>query len=217
MKNGLTEISVILDRSGSMNVRKSDTIGGFNAFLDEQQKLPGECTVSLYQFDHEYEAVYEGVPVDKATRLTDTNFVPRGTTALLDAVGRTINAVGIRLATLSEEERPEKVLVVIQTDGQENASKEFDNAKIKEMIDHQRDNYQWQFIFLSADENAFVVGASMGIARGQGLWYSGDNMLGTAQAIGSYSKNFRAAAVASAGDISFTDAERKMANKGVGL
>ena len=215
-KAGLTEISVVLDRSGSMEARKADTIGGFNAFLESQQALPGECSISLYQFDHHYEAVYEGIPVAKAPKLTDTTFVPRGNTALLDAVGRTINSVGARLAALPEEERPEKVLVVIQTDGQENASHEFTNQQIKDMISHQRDHYQWQFIFLGADENAFFVAASMGIARGQGLWYSADNILGATQAINSFASNYRASSRSGAQALAFSDEERKMASDSPG-
>ncbi len=210
-KQGSVEISVVLDRSGSMQERKSDTIGGFNAFLDEQQKLPGACTVSLYQFDDKYEPVYENVTVDKAPRLNDTNYVPRGNTALLDAVGRTINAVGARLGSLPEEDRPEKILMVIQTDGHENASREFDNAKIKEMIDHQREVYQWQFIFLGADENAFAVGASIGIARNQTLSYSPQNMAGTMSAVSGYAEAYRSSSKGASLQTGFTDQERKSA------
>lgn len=114
-----TDVTVILDRSGSMESIATDVIGSFNVFLATQQRLPGECRLSLVQFDDEYEVVYAGVPIGEAPRMTDRTFVPRGMTALLDAIGRTIDATGRRLAALPEAERPGTVLVAIITDGLE--------------------------------------------------------------------------------------------------
>ena len=124
------DITIILDRSGSMESVKDDTIGGFNSFLAEQQKVAGEAVLSLVQFDDQYEVVYQDKDIRAADRLTEATFQPRGMTALLDAVGRTINAVGQRLASLPETERPDKVVLVIMTDGFENSSHEFSAAKI---------------------------------------------------------------------------------------
>lgn len=171
MKNK-TDITIILDRSGSMESVKQDTIGGFNNFLSEQQKVEGEAALSLVQFDDQYEVVYEDKDIHAADRLTERSFQPRGSTALFDAVGRTINAVGARLAALSEDERPDSVLLVIMTDGFENASREFTAAKINEMISHQRDVYKWEFMFIGANQDAVLSAREIGIQAGAALTYA---------------------------------------------
>ena len=171
MKNK-TDITIILDRSGSMESVKQDTIGGFNNFLSEQQKVEGEASLSLVQFDDQYEVVYENRDIQAAARLTEATFQPRGSTALFDAVGRTINAVGARLAALPEQERPDSVLFVIMTDGFENASREFTAAKINEMISHQRDVYQWEFMFIGANQDAVLSARAIGIQAGAALTYA---------------------------------------------
>ena len=171
MKNK-TDITIILDRSGSMESVKQDTIGGFNNFLSEQQKVEGEASLSLVQFDDQYEVVYENKDINAAVRMTEATFQPRGSTALFDAVGRTINAVGARLAALSEEERPDKVLLVIMTDGFENASREFTAAKVGEMISHQRDVYNWEFMFIGANQDAVLSAQEIGIQAGAALTYA---------------------------------------------
>lgn len=163
-------IAVILDRSGSMQAVKTDTEGGLAAFLETQAEAPGDTTVSLYQFDDQYEAVYENkaladVPAFKLR--------PRGATALLDAVGRTITTLGEQLADKPEGERPGEVVVVILTDGHENASAEYGHRQVKALITGQQDTYGWKFVFLGADQDAFAAGASMGIGRATTLSYSG--------------------------------------------
>ena len=138
----LTDITIVLDRSGSMASVRADTIGGFNEFLRKQREANiGECRVSLVQFDDQYETVYADRPVAVAADLTSETFVPRGSTALNDAIGKTIAATGARYAALPELMRPGKVLFVIVTDGGENASKEYTGAKVQEMIVQQRDKY----------------------------------------------------------------------------
>lgn len=117
---------------------KNDVIGGFNAFIDSQKEIKGTASISLVLFDNEYDMVYENVDLNSVKYLDDSTFVPRGMTALLDSVGRTINSVGERLNNTSEEERPEKVMVCIFTDGMENSSKKFTKEQIKKMIEHQR-------------------------------------------------------------------------------
>jgi hypothetical protein len=163
-KSNHTEIVCIIDRSGSMSDIKNDAIGGFNSFLESQKKLPGSASLSLALFDHEYLIPFQNRDIQSVEPLTDKTFVPRGQTALFDAVGRTINEVGARLAATPEPERPEKVLVCIVTDGEENSSRRFSRSQIREMIEHQRGKYNWEFAFLAADQDAFAEAESMGIS-----------------------------------------------------
>ena len=156
MKN-MTEIVCVLDRSGSMESIVDDAIGGFNTFLKTQQETPGEARMSVVLFDHEYDLLYRGKALADIPPFNSLTFVPRGSTALFDALGRTIQEVGVRLAALAEVERPNKVLFVILTDGQENASKNYTGQQIKEMITHQLNVYQWEFLFFAANQDAFAV------------------------------------------------------------
>ncbi|MFW9872522.1 MAG: hypothetical protein ACFFG0_05415, partial [Candidatus Thorarchaeota archaeon] len=145
------EIVCIIDRSGSMASIAKDAIGGFNTFLEEQKKVKGEATLTFIQFDTDYEIIHENKPLFDVPKLNESTFQPRGATALLDAVGKTIDSVGKRLSNMQENNRPEKVIVAILTDGEENSSKEYTLSKVREMITHQRDKYQWEFIFLAAN------------------------------------------------------------------
>ena len=165
MKDDLIDITLVLDRSGSMASVREDTIGGFNSFLEQQKAVPGSACLSLIQFDDKYEVLYEGRRLQDAPLLSAQTFVPRGSTALLDAVGRTIHSVGVRLAALPERERPGKVLFVVMTDGEENASREFSSGQIFEMITHQREKYQWEVVFIGANQDAIAAGASYGIPQ----------------------------------------------------
>lgn len=157
---GYTDVTVLLDRSGSMQSIKTDTEGGFNAFVEDQKRLPGECRLTLVQFDNEYEFVYRGVPVADVAPL---NLMPRGGTALLDAIGRSISETGERLAKLPEHQRPQNVVFVIITDGQENASREYGRERVFAMVKHQSSKYNWQFIYLGANQDAIAVGGSFGV------------------------------------------------------
>jgi hypothetical protein len=177
MKNK-TDITIILDRSGSMESVKSDTIGGFNSFLEGQQKVEGEASLSLVQFDDQYEIVYTDRDINSADCLSQATFQPRGMTALYDAVGRTINSVGQRLAALAEAERPDKVLLVIMTDGFENSSREFNAAKVAEMITHQRSVYKWEFMFIGANQDAVLSAKEIGLPTQAALTYA-PNAAGT--------------------------------------
>lgn len=167
MREDLTDISIILDRSGSMVAVEEDTIGGFNRFIAGQRELPGACNVSLYQFDNEYEAVYVARPVADVPTLTKQTYEPRGATALLDAMGRTIYDTGTRLAAMLEETRPAKVLIVILTDGEENASREFSRERVFDLIRTQTDIYKWHFVYLGARQDAIQVGRRLGFDRYQ--------------------------------------------------
>jgi hypothetical protein len=210
MKNK-TDITIILDRSGSMESVKQDTIGGFNNFLSEQQKVEGEASLSLVQFDDQYEVVYEDKDIHSADRLTERTFQPRGSTALFDAIGRTVNAVGQRLAALPEAMRPDKVLLVIMTDGFENASHEFTAPKISEMINHQRNVYKWEFMFIGANQDAVLSAREIGIPAAASLTYAA-NEEGTQIAyslIASKVKNYRVSNDAEALNFNEEDRERQ--------
>ncbi|MBP1933216.1 vWA domain-containing protein [Ammoniphilus resinae] len=164
MNKNLTEIVFLLDRSGSMAGLESDTIGGFNAFIEKQSRIEGETIVTTVLFDERYEILWNGVHVNKV-KLTDKEYFVRGLTALLDAVGKTILDVGHRLSKSGEEERPGKVIFVITTDGMENASREFTYDKVKELIKHQQQKYGWEFIFLGANINVMEEANRIGISE----------------------------------------------------
>ena len=176
-----TDITMVLDRSGSMQSIKDDTIGGFDAFISEQGRLPGRCTVSLVQFDNVYEEVYTGRDLADVPGLT---LVPRGSTAMLDAIGRAVNAAGARLAAMPEDGRPGTVIVGIMTDGLENASREFTYPMVKALIEQQEQVYGWTFMYMGANQDAIEVGASLGVARDRSLTYAGPKV---AAAMGAYS------------------------------
>lgn len=171
MKENLTEVVFVLDRSGSMHGLEKDTIGGFNGLIDKQRKAEGETDVTLVLFDDTYELVYDRIPVREVPELTEKTYEAGGCTALYDAVGRTIDAVGKRLADTPEEERPSKVLFVITTDGLENASREYNPSRVREMIRHQRDKYSWEFLFLGANIDTVEVAADMGISASHAVSY----------------------------------------------
>lgn len=163
MNNNLTEIIFILDESGSMSSLKDDTIGGFDSFIEKQKREAGECKVTTVLFNNSVYKIHDAVDINEVTSLAA--YTPMGTTALLDAIGTTIDEVGIRLAATPEEERPGKVLVVITTDGYENASKEYTQDMVKRMIQLQQNTYNWTFMFLGADIDAKQVGGSYGISH----------------------------------------------------
>lgn len=163
MKENLTEIVFILDQSGSMAALRSDTIGGYNTYIEDQKKEPGEAFLTTVLFDDDYVLLHDHLNLQDVPPLTEKDYVPDGYTALMDAIGRTINSVGNRLANTPEEERPAHVIFVITTDGYENSSHEFTRAKIKEMIEHQQSKYSWQFLFLGAGIDAYEEAASIGI------------------------------------------------------
>ena len=163
MKKNLTEMVFILDRSGSMCYLVDDTIGGFNSMIENQKKEDGEAYVTTVLFDDKYELLHDHIDIQEITPITSKEYFARGCTALLDAVGKTINAIGNRLSDTPEEERPEKVIFVITTDGMENASREFTKKSVKEMIEHQQSKYSWTFVFLGANMDAVDEAASLGI------------------------------------------------------
>jgi Mg-chelatase subunit ChlD len=164
MKTGLAEIICVVDKSGSMQTIRAEAIGAFNAFLGEQKKHPGEATFTLTLFDTKYDVRLSGKPIADVQDLTEESYVPGGMTALLDAVGRTIDEVGARFAKMEEDARPERVILAIITDGQENSSREYTRQQVSEKIKTQRDDYKWEIVFLAAGEEAVAEARGLGIA-----------------------------------------------------
>lgn len=160
-KPNYTHLSLIVDRSGSMVSIKDDAEGGINTLIKEQAEVPGEITVSLYHFDTVYEKVFGPIPASDAPVY---RLVPRGGTALLDATAKAIVETGEFLAGLPENQRPDKVIFVVATDGQENSSREYNRQQVKDMVDVQTKDYKWEFIYLGANVNAFAEAHSLGFA-----------------------------------------------------
>lgn len=164
MKNNITELVFILDRSGSMAGLESDTIGGFNSLIEKQRKQDGECYVSTILFDHVSEVLHDRVKLSEINKLTENDYTVRGATALIDAIGGAIHHIGNVHKYAREEDRPTKTLFVITTDGMENASVIFDYRRVKRMIERQQKKYGWEFIFLGANIDAVGVAGRIGIA-----------------------------------------------------
>lgn len=207
MRTDLTDITIVMDRSGSMSSIRDDAEGGLNSFIEEQKQQPGDATFTLVQFDTEYEFVHKAVPISSVPRC---DLRPRGNTALLDAVGRAITETGERLSATKEEDRPGLVVFVILTDGMENSSREFSRDKIKEMIEHQQTNYNWKFVFLAANQDAFATGGAMGICRGTSTNYRAEKT--SAGIVLTSAKLAKARTDMSGGlapDMNFTDGERQ--------
>lgn len=169
MDKNKTKVVLILDRSGSMYDCVEDTIGGVKTFIDQQKELPGEVEFSLVTFNTLKETVYDSVPISEVDSF---DFIPSGGTALLDAVGSTIDSVGEQLAKLSEDKRPGVVMIMIVTDGEENSSREYTLDIINKKIKEQQDVYKWQFSFLGADQDAFQAGQRLGLNAGDIANYS---------------------------------------------
>jgi hypothetical protein len=202
-----TYIAVVLDRSGSMESVKAETISGFNHFLKEQKEQGANARLTLVQFDSQStDFLTENQPVRDAQPLTEDIYQPRGMTPLLDALGATINSTGKTLNAIPEANRPDKVVFVIITDGEENASHQFTRAQIKEMIEHQSQVYKWQFVYLGANQDAFAEAGEIGINPAAVANFKVANMeeafLATSMNVASYRKMGNAAKLA------YSDAQR---------
>ena len=175
MKKGLIELVFILDRSGSMSGLESDTIGGYNAMLEKQRKEDGEAFITTVLFDDKYELLHDRINIRGISPITDKEYYVRGSTALLDAVGKTINKIGNVQKHTAENERAERVMFVITTDGMENASCEFSYEKVRKMIEHQKSKYGWEFIFLGANIDAVATAERFGISKDRAANYNADS------------------------------------------
>ncbi|MBO4616258.1 MAG: VWA domain-containing protein [Lachnospiraceae bacterium] len=165
MRENLTELVFILDRSGSMSGLEADTIGGFNSMIKKQQKEEGEALVSTVLFDDQCEVLHDRVEISKIKKMTEDDYFVRGCTALLDAVGGAIHHIGNIHKYAREEDRPAKTLFIITTDGLENASHRYTFKDIKRMVERQKEKYNWEFLFLGANIDAIEVAGNMGIRK----------------------------------------------------
>lgn len=175
MRENLTELVFILDRSGSMSGLESDTIGGFNSMIAKQQKEEGEAMVSTVLFDDVTDVIHDRVPIGDVRMLTEDDYFVRGCTALLDAVGGAIHHIGNVHKYAREEDRPAKTLFVITTDGLENASRHYSFKNVRKMIERQKEKYHWEFLFLGANIDAIEVAGNMGISRDRAANYQCDD------------------------------------------
>ena len=170
----MTELVFILDRSGSMSGLESDTIGGFNAMIEKQKKAPGEALVSTILFDNVSEVIHDRVNIRDIKPMTDSEYCVRGCTALLDAIGDAIHHIGNVHKYAREEDVPAHTLFVITTDGMENASRLYDSARVKQMIEHEKSKYGWEFLFLGANIDAAKEAARFGIGADRSVNYKCD-------------------------------------------
>ena len=176
MKKGLTEIVFILDKSGSMSGLEADTIGGYNSFLERQKKEEGEAYVSTVLFSDTNSVIHDRVPISKIEPMNDKQYSVGGCTALLDAIGGAIKHIGNVHKYAREEDRPEKTVFVITTDGQENSSRVYDYEKIKKLVKKQQEKYGWEFIFLGANIDAITEAGRLGIASNRAVRYECDGV-----------------------------------------
>ena len=175
MRKGLTEVVFILDRSGSMSGLEADTIGGFNSMIAKQKKEEGEAYISTVLFDDQTEVLYDRVPIQRVEPMNDNQYYVRGCTALLDALGGAIHHIGNVHKYAREEDRPEKTLFIITTDGMENASHKYSYDKVKKMVERQKKEYGWEFLFLGANIDAIEVAGRFGIAANRAINYKCDS------------------------------------------
>ena len=187
-----TEIIVVLDKSGSMGPKQLDAIGGFNRFLEDQQKESGEANLTLVTFDTTYNILCMGKPIKDVTPLNTDTYCPGGGTALNDALARGIIEIGKRLADMPEDTRPEKVICVVITDGEENSSREHTKEQVAEMVKHQTEKYDWAFIYLGANVDAFAEASQLGFAKNVVVDFAPSSAgvrsayIGTSEAVSSY-------------------------------
>ena len=215
MKNDYCHISVVLDRSGSMASTAKDVIGGFNTLLTDQKKVDGKATMTLAQFDDYYEVLQNFADLAGVPDLSTRTFVPRGSTALLDAMGKTLQSVKERIDAMASDEQPSRVLFVFITDGGENASTQFTRARVFEMIEdlkkssEDRDSIKWDFVFIGANQDAISEGGSLGFSRSASLTYSATSA-GSTMAFDSLSRGITSYRCATeSANYSFSEDDRK--------
>lgn len=169
-----TELVFILDKSGSIHGLEQDTIGGFNSMLQKQKELDGECRITTVLFDNRYELLHDRIDIRAVSSMTEKEYQVGGTTALLDAIGRTVQKLVSVQKNTAKEYRADRVLFVIITDGQENASREYSSDRVKEMIQLEKEKYGWEFVFLGANIDAVETAGQLGISRDRAVDYVPD-------------------------------------------
>ncbi len=174
-QNNITELVFILDRSGSMSGLEADTIGGFNAMIEKQRKEDGECYVSTVLFDHEQEVLHDRVRLSEIRPMTDKDYTVRGSTALIDALGSAIHHIGNVHKYARAEDVPAHTMFIITTDGMENASRTYSSERVKQMIEHQKEKYGWEFLFIGANIDAVETAKRYGIGRDRAVNYNADS------------------------------------------
>lgn len=175
MRKNLTEVVFILDRSGSMSGLEADTIGGFNSMIEKQKREAGEALISTVLFDNTSEVLHDRVRIQDIEPMTDADYTVRGCTALLDAIGGAIHHIGNIHKYARAEDIPEHTIFVITTDGMENASCKYNSAKVKNMIEHQKERYGWEFLFLGANIDAVETARHFGINEDHAVNYRSDS------------------------------------------
>ena len=175
MRKDLTELVFILDKSGSMSGLESDTIGGFNSMLAKQQALEGECRITTVLFDNNYETLHDRIDIRAVSPITEKEYQVGGTTALLDAIGRTIHKIANVQRNTAEDYRAQKVMFVIITDGEENSSREYTVQMVKSLIEQQKTKHAWEFIFLGANIDAVLTAGRLGITSDRAIDYLADS------------------------------------------
>jgi uncharacterized protein YegL len=174
MKKGLTELVFILDKSGSMGGLETDTIGGYNAMLQKQKDIQGDCRITTVLFDNRFDLLHDRIDIRAGGPITENEYCVGGSTALVDAIGRTIHKIGNAQKHTAEEYRAEKVMVVIITDGEENSSRKYGAEQVRQMISRQKTHYGWEFIFLGANIDAAETASRLGIERDRAQNYNAD-------------------------------------------
>lgn len=217
MKKGLTELVFILDKSGSMHGLEGDTIGGYNSLLEKQKKEPGSANVTTVLFSSDIRLLYDRVPIDSVPALTDKEYTTGGMTALLDAVGTTVDRLAQVEKQLADDQKAEKVIIAIITDGFENASREYRYETLKRLIEHQKNKYDWEFLFLGANMDAVAEASHFGIGADRAATFvnDGDGIAANYSAVGNAMAQLRSAPLASAVDDSWkADIEADVKRRG---
>lgn len=208
MKKDYTHITILLDRSGSMGSCASDVRLGIAQYIADQKMIPNPCTISIHQFDTDFQTDYSFTPIQEVGEFV---FTPRGGTSLYDGIGKTIVETGEKLSQMAEDDRPEKHIFIIFTDGFENASKEYTHAMVKTLMEEHTTKYSWEFLFLGANIDAVAVGAGWGMAKGKTMTYDTTKTTSVYSNLSSKTLGYRSGAV---GSMDFTDDERATAMHG---
>ena len=214
MNPNLTDIIIVLDRSSSMEAIRKETVTGFNTFVATQKNVTGEADLTLVAFAHEYQEIYRARRVHQVSDLTPESYRPNGWTALLGAIGLTIERTGERLKATPNNERPSKVIFVVITDGEENSShkylwsRPYDGPKVKGMIEHQTNVYKWEFVFIGANQDAFLTAHNLGVSMDNALQYTA-NPIGTEALYRCVADNAASYRVGTSASMAFTNEDRR--------